>query len=295
MTQARLVAIIVALGVVVILSRSVFFSLPEDKTAIVLRFGDPIESYTEAGLKMKLPAVDNVVRFDKRNLELDQPQVEIIAANQERLVVDAFARYRIETPLTFYTAVRNQLGGEERMKQLLEQTLRQVLGSVTLQDIVTDQRAVLMTRIRDALREPVREFGVEIIDVKIRRADLPIENRDRVFERMRSERVQRAEQIRAEGRQRYQEITSQADREAVEIVSEAREQAEKIKGEADAARNKIYADAYNRDPEFFAFYRSLTAYEKALKDNAAGGQTTILLSPDNEFFRYFNDLNGSGN
>ncbi len=293
MTQTRLIAIAIVVGVLAIVAQSIFFTVREDQSAIVLRFGDPRQEYVDAGLKFKVPAVENVVYFSKRNIELDQPEIEILAANQERLVVDSFARYRIVDPLTFYRSVRDVPVGERRMKSLLEQTLRQVLGSVTVQAIVTDQRAELMQRIRDILRERTAEIGVEIVDVKIRRADLPEQNQEAVFTRMRTEREQRAQQIRAEGQQRYQEITAEADREAVEIVAAAREQSEKIRGEADAERNRIFAEAYNRDPEFFAFYRSLLAYDKALKSNDAGGQTTILLSPDNEFFRYFNDLEGS--
>ncbi|MEO1309764.1 MAG: protease modulator HflC [Pseudomonadota bacterium] len=294
MNQTRIVALAVIAGIAILILQQTFFTVPEDKTALVLRFGEPRQEYVEAGLKFKAPVIENVVMFDKRNRELDQPEIEILAANQERLVVDSFARYRIVDPLAFYRTVRDINAGEARMESLLEQALRQVLGSVTVQDIVTDRRAELMRRIRDGLRQTTEDIGVEIVDVKIRRADLPTQNQEAVFQRMRTERQQRAQQIRAEGNQKYQEITAQADREAVEIRAEAREQSEKIRGEADAERNKIFAEAYNRDPEFFAFYRSLLAYDKALKTSDAGGQTTILLSPDNEFFRYFNDLQGEG-
>ncbi|MEL6364376.1 MAG: protease modulator HflC [Pseudomonadota bacterium] len=294
MNQTRIVALAVIAGIAILILQQTFFTVPEDKTALVLRFGEPRQEYVEAGLKFKAPVIENVVMFDKRNRELDQPEIEILAANQERLVVDSFARYRIVDPLAFYRTVRDINAGEARMESLLEQALRQVLGSVTVQDIVTDRRAELMRRIRDGLRQTTEDIGVEIVDVKIRRADLPTQNQEAVFQRMRTERQQRAQQIRAEGNQKYQEITAQADREAVEIVAGAREQSEKIRGEADAERNKIFAEAYNRDPEFFAFYRSLLAYDQALKTSDAGGQTTILLSPDNEFFRYFNDLQGEG-
>jgi len=293
MNQARIIVVAIALGVAAIVVQSTFFIVREDQSAIVLRFGEPKQEYREAGLKVKLPVVDNVIKLTKRNRELDQQEIEILAANQERLVVDSFARYRIADPLTFYRTVGTIAGGELRMQSLLEQSLRQVLGSVTVQDIVTGQRPVLMRRIRDSLDEKTDDIGVEVIDFKIRRADLPTQNELAVFNRMRTERQQRAQQIRAEGEQRYQEITAEADRNAVEIVAEAQERSEKIRGEADAERNKVFAAAYNRDPEFFAFYRSLLAYHAALKSSPRGGQTTILLSPDNDFFRYFNDLNGA--
>ena len=265
------------------------FIVPETHSAIVLRVGEPRDQYKEAGLKLKIPVYENVIYLDKRNRELDQDQIEIIASNQERLVVDAFARYQIVDPLLFYQTVRTVDVGEDQMKQLMENSVRAVLGEVSVDEIVSSQRVNLMLRIRELLSTSARRFGVEIIDVKIRRADLPPQNSQAVFQRMITERKQLAQQIRAEGNEASAQIRAQSEREATEIRAKAQEESEKIRGQADGERNAVFASAYNKDPEFFAFYRSLTAYEKALMD---GEKTTILLSPDSEFFRYFNDLEG---
>ncbi len=272
----------------ILLVSTAAFIVPETKSAIVLRFGEPRDKYTEAGLKLKTPFIESVQYIDKRNRELDQPPIEIIASNQERLLVDAFARYRIVDPLLFYQTVRDEAGGDSRLGSLMNQTVRRVLGEVSVDEIVSTQRAELMIRIRELLGESARRFGVEIIDVKIRRADLPAQNSEAVFQRMITERNQLAQQIRAEGNENAQQIQAKADREATEIRAEAEEAAQRLRGAADGERNAVFAAAYSRDPEFFAFYRSLLAYEEALKK----GDTTILLSPDSEFFRYFNRVDG---
>ena len=278
---------IAALITIFILSTAAFI-VPETRSAIVLRYGAPQKEYTEAGLKFKLPLVETVEYIDKRNRELDQPEIEIIASNQERLIVDAFARYQVINPLLFYQSVRTEEGSEQRLQSLMNQTVRRVLGEVSVDDIVSNQRATLMQRIQQLLTDSARPFGVEIIDVKIRRADLPTQNSQAVFQRMITERKQLAEQIRAEGKESAQQIRAQSEREATEIRSAAEEESQKIRGAADAERNAVFAAAYNKDQEFFAFYRSLLAYEESLNS----GETTILLSPDSEFFSYFNDLRG---
>lgn len=277
---AVFIALVVILGSV--------FIVPESRSAIVLRFGEPTGQYRTAGLKFKAPFIESVQFLDKRNRELDQDEIEIIASNQERLRVDAFARYRIIDPLLFYQSVRTEEGGEARLLTLMNQTVRRVLGEVSVDDIVSNRRAELMIRIRDLLDASSRALGVEIIDVKIRRADLPPQNSQAVFQRMITERNQLAQQIRAEGNEEAQKIQAQADREATEIKAKAEEEAQKTRGQADAERNAVFAAAYGKNPEFFAFYRSLLAYEAALKK----GDSTILLSPDSEFFRYFNNLEG---
>ncbi len=275
----------------VIVASNAFFIVPETRTAIVLRLGDPTGEYTASGLKMKIPFLEGVEYIDKRNRELDQEEIEIIASDQERLKVDAFARYKIVDPLLFYKSVRTELGGETRLKSLMNQNLRQVLGRVGIDDIVSGERAALMINIRDQLRNGAKEFGIEIIDVKIRQTELPEQNSKAVFERMITDRSQEAQQYRAQGNEAAQQIQAQADREATEIRAAAEEESQKIRGSADAERNAVFAAAYNKDPEFFAFYRSLQAYEEAL----LSGESTILLSPDSEFFKYFNDLNGKRN
>ena len=279
----------VAIVVAVIIISNIAFIVPETKSAIVLRFGEPTGQYNDAGLKFKMPIAESVQYIDKRNRELDQEPIEIIASNQERLLVDAFARYRIIDPLLFYQSVRNERGGDSRLQSLMNQTVRRVLGEVSVDEIVSTQRPTLMIRISELLGESARALGVEIVDVKIRRADLPAQNSEAVFARMITERKQLAQQIRAEGNEQAQQIQAQADRQSTEIRAEAEEESQKLRGSADAERNAVFADAYGADPEFFAFYRSLVAYEEALQK----GDTTILLSPDSEFFRYFNNLEGS--
>ncbi len=281
---------IIAVGVLatLFLLFNIAFIVPETHSALVFRFGEPKSQYTEAGLRIKLPFIETVRFIDKRNRNLDQESTEIIARNQERLIVDAFARYRITDPLLFYQSVRSEDQGEARLSPQLEDSMRAVLGAVTVDEIISERRSELMLRIRDLLSQSARPLGVEIIDVKILRADLPQTNSEAVFQRMIAERRQLAQQYRSEGNEQANQIRAQADRQVIEIKAEANEESEKIRGAADAERNAIFAAAYGRDPEFFAFYRSLLAYEEALQK----GDTTILLSPDSEFFRYFNNLEG---
>ncbi|MEM6536949.1 MAG: protease modulator HflC [Pseudomonadota bacterium] len=288
MNKATLPLLIGAAFIAIIIISQVAFVVPETRSAIVLRFGEPRQTYAEAGLKFKVPVMDSVTFIDKRNRELDQEEIEIIANDQERLRVDAFARYRIVDPQRFYEAARTERIGEQRLSSLMNQTVRAVLGEVSVEDIVSNERAALMLRIKELLGISAARLGVEIVDVKIRRADLPPQNSLAVFQRMITERNQLAARIRAEGAEAAQQVQAQADREATEIRAEADEESEKIRGRADAERNRVFAEAYGADPEFFAFYRSLLAYEEALEK----GDTTILLSPDSEFFRYFNDLDG---
>ncbi|WDI32062.1 protease modulator HflC [Hyphococcus flavus] len=280
------IGVVVLVGLVVLLNSA--FIVPETHSALVFRFGEPKSQYAEAGLKFKVPFAESVNFIDRRNRHLEQEQTEIIARNQERLIVDAFARYKIIDPLLFYQSVRTELRGEERLSSQLNDSLRAVLGSVTVDEIISERRSELMGRIQEQLTASARPLGVEIVDVKIRRADLPQTNSEAVFQRMIAERRQLAQQYRSEGNEQANQIRAQADRQVIEIKAEAEEEAQKIRGAADAERNAIFASAYNKDQEFFAFYRSLLAYEEALQD----GETTILLSPDSEFFRYFNNLEG---
>lgn len=281
-----LFAALAAVVLVVVMNSA--FIVPETHSALVFRFGEPKSRYPEAGLKFKVPFAENVNFIDKRNRNLEQGQTEIIARNQERLIVDAFARYRIVDPLLFYQSVRNVDQGEVRLGSQLNDSIRAVLGNVTVDEIISERRSELMGRIREQLSRSARPLGVEIVDVKIRRADLPQTNSEAVFQRMIAERKQLAQQYRSEGNERANQIRAQADRQVIEIKAEANEESEKIRGAADAERNAIFAAAYGKDPEFFAFYRSLLSYEEALQK----GDSTILLSPKSEFFRYFNSLQG---
>ncbi len=287
MSRIAIPAIMIGGFLAVVLVSSIAFVVPETDYAIVLRFGQPVDQHKEAGLQLKLPW-ESVTYIDKRNRELDQEEIEVIANDQERLRVDAFARYRIVDPQTFYERAGNESAGERRLGSVMDQTLRRVLGEVSVEDIVSNERGALMLRIKELLGQSAARFGVEIIDVKIRRADLPPQNSLAVFQRMITERNQLAARIRAEGNEAAQQVQAQADREATEIRATADEESEKIRGRADAERNRVFAEAYGADPEFFAFYRSLLAYEASLQK----GDTTILLSPESEFFRYFNNLEG---
>ena len=273
------------------------YTVNEREQALILRFGEPqnpvnVPGTNEAGLHFKLPApFESVLRFDKRNLEFDLPEEEIQAADQERLVVDAFMRYRISDPLRFYQTMRNEAGARQRLRPIMDNALRAVIASIESQDVVSGQRASLMSRIQAQVTQQVAasDLGIEIIDVRIRRADLPQQIANQVYLRMESERRQAAEQIRAEGEQRSREIRADADRQATVIRAEARAQSERIRGEGDGRRNAIFAEAYGRDPEFFAFYRSMLAYEAAVNSG-----TTLVLAPDSDFFRYFGDQAGGG-
>jgi len=288
MKQGFLVIGAGALVAVLIIVVNSAFIVPETHSALVFRFGEPKNQYTEAGLKFKIPFAESVNFIDKRNRNLEQGQTEIIARNQERLIVDAFARYKIKDPLLFYQSVRTERGGEERLAPQFDRSVRAVLGEASVDEIISTRRSELMLRIRDLLGESARPLGVEIVDVKIRRADLPQTNSEAVFQRMIAERNQLAQQYRSEGNERANQIRAQADRQVIEITAKAEEEAQEIRGGADAERNAVFAAAYGKDPEFFAFSRSLLAYEEALK----AGDSTILLSPDSEFFRYFNTLEG---
>lgn len=288
MRQTTIVAFVAAFFVSLFVLLNSAFIVSESKSAIVLRFGEPTGKHTTAGLKFKTPFLENVEFVDKRNLELDQDEIEIIARNQERLRVDAFARYRIVDPVLFYQSVRTAEVGEDRLLTQMNQTMRRVLGEVSVDDIVSGRRTELMIRIRDLLGASARQLGIEIIDVKIRGADLPLQNSQAVFQRMITERNQLAQQIRSQGNEEAQKIQAQADREVTEIKAKANEESEKLRGQADAERNAVFAAAYGKDPEFFAFYRSLIAYEDALRK----GDSTILLSPDSEFLRYLNNVRG---
>jgi len=250
--------------------------------------GQPVRVISEPGLNFKAPFIDSVVHIDKRILDLEAPPQEVIASDQKRLVVDAFARYRIKDPLRFYQTLGSINGANSQLSILLNSALRRVLGEVTFSHVVRDQRADLMARIRELVDHEATAFGIEVVDVRIRRADLPEQNSQAVYQRMQTERQREAAEFRAQGAQRAQEIRSRADREVTVLVAEATSKSEQIRGEGDATRNQIFADAFNQDRDFFAFYRSMQAYEQGLKHS----DTRMLLKPDSNFFRYFTDPSG---
>jgi membrane protease subunit HflC len=276
------------LFVVLIVAYSSVFTVQQTEQALVVRLGKPVGVVTEPGLHFKAPFVDSVIAIDNRILDLENPSQEIIAFDRRRLVVDAFARYRIKDPLRYYTSVGAIQAANLQLTTLLNASLRRVLGEVTFIQIVRDEREALMVRIRDQLDREADGYGIQVVDVRIRRADLPEQNSLAVYKRMQTEREREAQEFRAQGGQKAQEIRSKADREATVIIADANSTAEQTRGVGDAERNRLFAEAYGRDPEFFAFYRSMTAYETGLRSS----DTRFLLRPDSEFFRFFANPSG---
>lgn len=274
--------------VLLIVAYSAVFTVPQTEQALVVRFGKPVDVVTEPGLHFKVPFIDSVIAIDRRILDLENPSQEVIASDQKRLVVDAFARYRIKDPLRFYQRVGSIQAANLQLATLLNSALRRVLGEVTFIQVVRDEREALMGRIRDQLDREADGYGISVVDVRIRRADLPEQNSQAVYTRMQTERQREAAEFRAQGGQKAQEIKSTADRQATVIKAEANSQAEQIRGEGDGERNRIFAEAYGKDPDFFAFYRSMSAYETGLKPN----ETRFLLRPDSDFFRFFSSPTG---
>lgn len=275
-----IVALIVAYGAL--------FTVYQTRQALVVRLGQPVRIVTEPGLHSKIPLIDSVISIDKRILDLENPAQEVIASDQKRLVVDAFARYRIKEPLKFYQTVGTVDGANLQLSTLLNSALRRVLGEATLTQVVRDQREHLMAKVREQLDTEAQAFGIAVVDVRIRRADLPEQNSQAVYQRMQTERQQEAAQLRAQGAQRAQEIRAKADREVTVLLADAQSKGEQTRGEGDGERNRIFAEAYGKDPDFFSFYRSMQAYEAGMRPN----DTRMLLKPDSEFFRYFVDPSG---
>jgi membrane protease subunit HflC len=267
---------------------SSIFTVSQTEQALVVRLGRPVDVVSEPGLNFKAPFIDTVISIDKRILDLENPSQEVIASDQKRLVVDAFARYRIKNPLRFYQSIGSIQAANIQLTTLLNASLRRVLGEVTFINVVRDERENLMTRIRDQLDREADQYGIQVVDVRIRRADLPEQNSLAVYKRMQTEREREAQDFRAQGGQKAQEIRSKADREATVIIADANSTAEQTRGVGDAERNRLFAEAYGKDPEFFAFYRSMAAYETGLRSN----DTRFLLRPDSEFFRFFANPSG---
>jgi membrane protease subunit HflC len=278
----------VLLAAALIVGYSSLFTVYQTQQALVVRLGQPVRVVNEPGLNVKAPFIDQVIGIDKRILDLEAPAQEVIASDQKRLVVDAFARYKITDPLRFYQTLGSIQGANSQLAILLNSALRRVLGEATFTHVVRDQRAQLMDRILSLVDKEATSYGIRVVDVRIRRADLPEQNSQAVYQRMQTERQREAAEFRAQGAQRAQEIRSRADREVTVLVADATSKSEQIRGEGDATRNQIFADAFNQDPDFFAFYRSMQAYEASLK----AGDTRLLLKPDTNFFRYFNDPSG---
>ena len=291
-------AIAVILAIAAIVAYSTLFTVYQTKQALVVRLGQPVRVITEPGLNAKIPFIDSVIYIDKRILNIESAAQEVIASSAdqsnanvaqagERLVVDAFARYRIIDPLKFYQTVGPD-GASSQLSILLNSALRRVLGAATLADAVRNRREDLMGQMREQLDRDARPFGIEIVDVRIRRVDLPEQNSQAVYQRMQTERQREAAEFRAEGSQKSQEIRAKADRDVTVLLAEANSQSETIRGQGDAERNRIFADAYGKDADFFAFYRSMQAYERSMQHS----DTRLVLRPDSDFFRFFGDPGG---
>ena len=255
----------------------------ETNQAIVLQFGDPKKIITNAGLNFKLPFIQNVVYLDKRVLNLDNPPEEVIASDQKRLIIDAITRFQIVDPLKFYISVGNERVARSRLSTIINSRIRGVLGTQDLATLLSTERTKQMSIIKNDVNEEAKSFGIKIIDVRIKRADLPPANSDAIYKRMQTERQREAKEFRAQGAEIAAKITSTADKDVTVLLANAKKQSEIMKGEGDGQRNKIFADAYGRDPQFFAFYRAMQAYETAL----IGGETSLVLSPDSAFFKFF--------
>jgi len=277
-----LLPIIVVAGFAIYLS---LFTVKEINQAIVLQFGDPKKIISQPGLQVKIPFIQNVVFIDRRILSLDPAPEEVIASDQKRLIVDAYARFKIVDPLKFYISVGDERVARSRLATIINSRLRGVLGKQSLATLLSEDRSKQMDIIQTDVNNEAKNFGIEIIDVRIKRADLPQANSEAIYKRMQTEREREAKEFRAKGAEMAVTITSTADKEVTVLLANAKKQSEIMKGEGDGQRNKIFAEAFGKDPEFFAFYRAMIAYEKAL----IGGDTSLILSPDSDFFKFFGD------
>ncbi len=276
----------ILLPIVILIGALAFFSIfivKEVNQAIVLQFGDPKKIILKPGLNFKIPFIQNVVFLDSRILNLDTPPAEVIASDQKRLIVDAFARFQIVDPLKFYISVGNERVARSRLSTIINSRIRGVLGTQELSTLLSKERAKQMAIIQNDVNEEAKSFGIKIVDVRIKRADLPQANSEAIYKRMQTERQREAKEFRAEGAEIAAKITSTADKDVTVLLANANKQSQIFKGEGDGQRNKIFADAYGKDPEFFGFYRAMQAYETAL----IGGDTSLILSPDSDFFKFF--------
>ena len=284
----------ILLPLLIVIAATIFFSVfvvKEVNQAIVLQFGDPKKIILKPGLNFKIPFIQNVVFLDKRILNLDTPPEEVIASDQKRLIVDAFARFQIVDPLKFYISVGNERVARSRLSTIINSRIRNVLGQQELQTLLSQDRSKQMALIQEGVNKEAENFGIKIVDVRIKRADLPQANSDAIFRRMQTEREREAKEFRAKGAEMAVTITSTADKEVTVILADAQKKSEIMKGEGDGQRNKIFADAFGQDPEFFAFYRAMQAYERSL----IGGETSLILSPDSEFFKFFGNIKPNSN
>jgi len=277
-----IIPVLAVVGFAIFLS---LFVVKEINQAIVLQFGDPKKVIVEPGLQVKIPFIQNVVFLDRRILNLDAPPEEVIASDQKRLIVDAYARFKIVDPLKFYISVGDERVARSRLSTIINSRIRSVLGKQSLATLLSEDRTKQMAIIQEGVNTEAENFGIEIIDVRIKRADLPQANSEAIYKRMQTEREREAKEFRAKGAEMAVTITSTADKEVTVLLANAKKESEIMKGEGDGQRNRIFANAFGKDPAFFAFYRAMQAYEKAL----IGGDTSLILSPDSDFFKFFGD------
>ena len=289
MDRRLLLIIAVVLVAAGIVTMNALFIVDQTEQALVLQFGQPRRVIRDPGLWVKRPFLEDVKRYDNRLLDFEPPPEEVIVSDQKRLVVDTYTRYRITDPLLFFQTVNSEVAVRARLSAMVNGSLRRVLGNVTLSALLSHERPAIMKQIRDEVNDQGKGFGIDVIDVRIRRADLPEENSQAIFARMKSEREQQAAQYRGEGAEAAQTVRANADRERTVILAEAQRDAQRVRGDGDAESIRVYADAFGQDKEFFAFYRSMQAYRDALN----GRTTSFVLSPDSGFFRFFENSGGT--
>ncbi len=274
--------ILIGVLVLFLIGTQSFYVVMQPEQAIVLQFGDPVRLVQDSGLKFKIPFIQNVVFYDKRLLNLEPPAQEVVLKDKKRLDVDTFSRYKITEPLTFYKTVRTEYQAQNRLQEIVNSSARNVLATFTLLELLSEKRTEIMKKISEAVKQDAAQIGVEVADVRIRRADLPIEVSQAINDRMKTERIREAKGYRADGEKKAQEIRATAEKQATITVANAEKEAQQIKGEGDRVATEIWNKATSVDPEFYAFYRTLEAYRNSFDE-----ETSIVLAPEGEFFSYF--------
>ena len=287
--KKRFVILIAIVFFLTILAYNSLFFVEQRVQTLILQFGEPIRVIQEPGLNFKIPLAQNIVKFDKRILLFDNNSEEIIAADKKRLIVDAFVRYKIIDPLKFYQTVRFEAALNNRLGSVVNNSLRAVLGKVPLEAVISDRRELLMKEVSELVSVRAKQFGISIEEVRIKKADLPSENSEAIYRRMQTERQQEAAQIRAVGNEKARFITAESEKQKTVLLAEAQRDSDILRGQGEAEKNRIMGKAFSQDPNFFAFYRAMQAYSKALSE----GDTTMVLSPKSDFFEYFGNAEGS--
>ena len=282
--KSKNIFIIIACLIALVFAFDTFFVVNQTEQAVVFQFGKPKRVVKDAGLKIKVPFLENVIHFDNRLQEINTEDKEVIASDQKRLIINAFVKYKIVDPILYYTRVRDEYGFENKFSTILDSSLRQVIGEVPLNSLLSEKRTDVMEKIQDVVDAKAKQFGVEIVDVRITRSDLPQANSNAIYKRMQTDREREAREIRAEGEEMAQKIRANTDKEKTFLLAEARKQAEVIMGEGEATANKIYSKSYSKDPEFYEFYRTMQAYKNSLNN----GKSKLILSPNSEFLKGIN-------